>query len=458
MKPTANFEWSMPSRAQGWVKAWNKNTALYSQDYVAPKHWDVFLDATHSQGGGSEIVLNHWEITGLDGNSFHMKLDQAPLKIIDPLTKRNLAKGFTQHLPNLGKYRATLTVTNQTGEKSDPVSKIIHLQDLLIVSVGDFMASGEGNPDKDQIIVPGSRNSPEKVIDPVWTDERCHRSQRSGHAQTALALENSQRSVTFLSYACSGASFQHGLIGTYDGMVKPSGMHDPLPSQIKAVANAIGNDRIIDILLITAGLNELGSDGFSTVIETFAEPHPVHISASQDMMKLVTKQLTTMSGRYNQLAWELSNHLHGSVRQVFITEYPADIFQPHGVDITLSSGRSGCGELRLIDDDEGTFIFKKGLEFNKIIRESAEFHGWDFVSGIEKAFDGFGYCNEPTFYVGREELKSRQGNQDGTIHPNQKGQHAIRDRIYQLFVHLSLAIIMINKSPYVSRKFKDLAL
>jgi hypothetical protein len=85
----------------------------------------------------------------------------------------------------------------------------------------------------------------------------------------------------------------------------------------------------------------------------------------------------------------------------------------------------------LIDSDEGTFIFEKGQEFNQIIQESAKFHGWDFVSGIEKAFNGFGYCNNPTFYVGREESKSKQGNDNGTIHPNLKGQRVIRDRILE---------------------------
>jgi hypothetical protein len=423
MKPIAHFEWHMPSRSLGWVNAWDPQNARYDDDYVSPKKWHVILDAGKSEAGGSDITRYRWEIQGLDQIKFafvkeisvdteiHDHTDQGEGDFVGPIVDKVL--------PSLGRYRVTLTVTNKNGEKSDPVSGMINLQDLLIVSIGDSMASGEGNPDKEK----------EDDKEPAWTDRRCHRSANSGHARAAFELEGPHRSVTFLSFACSGASLESGLIGTYDGMENPSGAH-ALPSQIDAVATAIGTaNRTIDMLLITAGLNELGDNGFSSVIKTFALLHPFQ-TASDDMKELLTSQLPTMPDKFNGLAWELSRRLHGRVRQVFITEYPADIFQPSatflgGVD------RSGCGELALIDDGEGTFIFEKGKEFNQIIQRAAQLHGWSFVSGIEKAFNGHGYCNDPTFYVGREESISKQGNEDGTIHPNRSGQLAIRDCILE---------------------------
>jgi hypothetical protein len=147
----------------------------------------------------------------------------------------------------------------------------------------------------------------------------------------------------------------------------------------------------------------------------------------------VTEQLSRMPAQYDRLAWELSRRLHGRVQQVFITEYPADIFQntsklfpppPH-------TDRSGCGALFLIDDGEGTFIFEKGQEFNQVIQTAAQLHGWGFVSGIVDLFNTHGYCDEKPFYVARKESLRRQGNEDGTIHPNNSGQLSIRDRILE---------------------------
>jgi hypothetical protein len=443
VKPIAHFDWQMPSRAQIWAQAWDTQAARYHDDYVSPKKWRVILDAGKSDGGGSEIARYRWEIQGLDQINFAViKEIRAGVQVRDHTT---LGEGTyvgpiaDKVLPSLGRYRVTITVTNKNGEKSDPVSGVINLQDLLVVSIGDSMASGEGNPDKERmpvvIQVPDTGIPiPGRFTDPVWTDRRCHRSQHSGHAQAALKLESSHRSVTFLSFACSGASLQSGLGGTYVGMEKPTGQQpERLPSQIDAVADAIGDNRTIDMLWITAGLNELGDDGFSSVIKTFALPHPINWSASDDMKELVTNQLSTMPDKYNHLAWALSSRLHGRVRQVFITEYPADIFQPTLALVAVPPhlDRSGCGELSLIDDGEGTFIFEKGNEFNQIIQRTAQFHGWGFISGIVKAFDGYGYCNDPSFYVGREESKSKQGNEDGTIHPNSRGQEAIRDRIWE---------------------------
>jgi FG-GAP-like repeat len=59
---------------------------------------------------------------------------------------------------------------------------------------------------------------------PVWEDKRCHRSANAGPAQAALEIERSDphTSVTFLSYACSGASITEGLVGWYDGVEPPS--------------------------------------------------------------------------------------------------------------------------------------------------------------------------------------------------------------------------------------------
>ena len=82
--------------------------------------------------------------------------------------------------------------------------------DHLILSIGDSVASGEGNPD-----VPGTLVRPE-----TWLQRPCHRSMLSGHAQAALQVERGERSsaVSFVPLGCSGATVPDGLLGTYDGI------------------------------------------------------------------------------------------------------------------------------------------------------------------------------------------------------------------------------------------------
>src|SRR3546814_6617011 len=91
----------------------------------------------------------------------------------------------------------------------------VRAKDLLIVSIGDSMASGEGNPDG-YTWVPALNNH---ITD--WVYRRCHRSKTSGHALAAKAIEDAsdKTSVTFLSYACSGGTFNSGILGTYEGQV-----------------------------------------------------------------------------------------------------------------------------------------------------------------------------------------------------------------------------------------------
>src|SRR6478672_11439489 len=96
----------------------------------------------------------------------------------------------------------------------------VDLRDLLVVSLGDSVASGEGNPD------PGR-------IGFHWLEQRCHRSLRSGAAQAARAVEQGDRhsDVTFVPLACSGATIDVGLLGAYDG-VQPNRRRGPLPPQV----------------------------------------------------------------------------------------------------------------------------------------------------------------------------------------------------------------------------------
>ena len=108
-------------------------------------------------------------------------------------------------------------------EGENPISLPAKVKDLLIVGLGDSFGSGEGNPD-----VPVTMSATQRyrnlypmraennaTADAQWMDKICHRSLYSHQLRAALqiGIENPQSSVTFLGYACSGASVDAGILG-----------------------------------------------------------------------------------------------------------------------------------------------------------------------------------------------------------------------------------------------------
>ena len=104
-----------------------------------------------------------------------------------------------------------------------PITLNAKVRDLLIVGLGDSFASGEGNPDMPVAFSEGQRHknlyprrkNNDAGSSALWTDELCHRSLYGHQLRAALqiAIENPQSAVTFLGYACSGASIEAGILG-----------------------------------------------------------------------------------------------------------------------------------------------------------------------------------------------------------------------------------------------------
>ena len=115
---------------------------------------------------------------------------------------------------------ATIAV-NVDGER--PISVDAKVKDVMVLGLGDSFASGEGNPDvpvqldesaRVQNIYP-ARTTGAASGSARWLDKMCHRSLYSYQMRAALqiALENPHGAVTFLGYACSGATVDKGIIG-----------------------------------------------------------------------------------------------------------------------------------------------------------------------------------------------------------------------------------------------------
>jgi hypothetical protein len=157
--PTASFKWSMPDRFgekddDGLIAYhWNRETRTYAPAYVNPSSWIVNFDACASTGGP----------TGIDSYNLEIGGQQIP--------KGSVCR-FSHLFPNQGAFPVKLIITTHDGQSASAETNVV-VKDLLIVSIGDSFASGEGNPDIE-------RHGFKKA---VWVDGPCHRSASAGPAQ-----------------------------------------------------------------------------------------------------------------------------------------------------------------------------------------------------------------------------------------------------------------------------------
>jgi hypothetical protein len=112
---------------------------------------------------------------------------------------------------SLGTQKLTVRVAGETRSRS----LVINVKDLKIAVIGDSFASGEGNP---HVTV---RTDGSTQLRPAqWWDERCHRSLVASSAQAAIRLAQRlhDTSITYVSFACSGATVEEGILGRYAGV------------------------------------------------------------------------------------------------------------------------------------------------------------------------------------------------------------------------------------------------
>jgi hypothetical protein len=443
----AVLDWSVPSRYDASWKAWNAASGTYMKTFVNPTSWSVNLDGC---GSTSKYAINSYTFTITQlGTAWTRSRDTTACQL------------HLHILPAQGTYRATLTLHTSlsfnTGV-SRPVERIVGIRDLLIVSMGDSLASGEGNSD-----VPGSYDlhynpKGEASVTGVnttvqWKDKRCHRSARSGPALAAKSYEDAdpKTSVTFLSVACSGAEIRHLIDTPYEG-IERSGT-STVPPQIDSVVTAIGSTstrprRQIDALMISAGVNDLH---FGDIIERCASNWHDGLDSTECVTDGgIDGQLAGLPAKYDALAAALRAKLPGT-REVYLNDYPANVFRG-----------GACGSLNFshvgISSDEAETMHTKGIALSwKIIEATQRFRGdedrWNFVSDLDGPFFYHAYCDDPTWFTSYERSWATQGNKFGTAHPNATGHQQYANLLKQAVVptqsqtayrHLTLTITAVK--------------
>jgi hypothetical protein len=421
----AQFSWSVPERyAQSWA-TWNPRTASYAESYVNPAGWSVILNGCLSSAR-FKIERYTFTVTGL-GFNWTRTIDGKACQY-----------QLTHALPQLGLYRVTLVVRTGAGD-SVAFQRIIKIKDWLIVSLGDSMASGEGNPD-----TPGIYELDHHLIKrplvvsakvkraAIWKDTRCHRSALAGHALVAQQLEqnDAQSSVTFLSFACSGAEVKHLVDTPYGGRVSSPGPVQ-LPSQLRALEQALRGTRRIHALLLSIGINDLG---FSTIAEACAKNfNPTSGSRCVETPAFL-KSLVGLSTTYDELGSRLRES-QLDIGEIYISDYPVRVFRSGGCG---ALGTLGVG----ITAGDGGLMETYGFQLNNEIRKAARRNHWNFVQSLETQFAMHAYCDNPSYFVKYETSWEYQGDKNGTAHPNREG-HAQIGRLFRGAVVLKDAF-----SPY----------
>ncbi len=310
---------------------------------------------------------------------------------------------------NPGLYRIDLTYstccftyTAATTVIVDPfVGDFIHaplpLPQFNVVSVGDSVASGEGNPESTG-----------------WTDVPCHRSRLAGPwlaVNDILDNQNPGTAFTFDHRACTGAN-------TGQVMSQIAGINQP-----------------VDALLMSVGANDgywyFGSDqeyvdnasAFSTVVMNCLGAYDCSTDAT--LATALNNKYDNMPRRYGHIANSI-NALPNRVTDVYITEY----FDP----TRDNAGRYAPinNTFNLISPAEWEYLYDNVVvRVNDTLTAAAASHGWHVVGGIEQGFINHGYGGAlPQRWVWlAEESIFLQGDHAGTAHPNVFGHKFYADRI-----------------------------
>jgi lysophospholipase L1-like esterase len=267
---------------------------------------------------------------------------------------------------------------------------------------------------------------------PRWQEPRAYRSYNSAPSLAAMELRNSSPtdadSVTFLSFARSGAQIRAGLIGP-----RENGRDNWIGrGEIDETRRAVANRRI-DALLISIGGNDIGfagslNDLVKKDLLTWFGDGEVRVAAR----KQAEKRLTELPKALDELKREIDAKLNP--RRVFILEYPTGLFEIRKDGKTRDGGPCGIFSSSLdfdLDIDEGRLVKRLGEKLNETIRRKSEEFGWIFISGIAEDFSGHGYCASQSFWISAEESCRNQGDFEGMMHPNAKGRDVIKNRILE---------------------------
>ncbi len=320
-----------------------------------------------------------------------------------------------------GVYTARLEVERLRGTTEPAFATTqINVKDVLIASIGDSIASGEGNP-----VVPGVLGlgvtwaySPDAAMN--TENANAHRSTVAAPAQFALALQRQDphEAVTFVSVANSGASIPEGLLGPMPSIGDST---DVLPAEIDELRSIIGTHPI-NALTISVGADDIQ---FASVVEQLIKNTSGVGPALAAIKTEVDTNLAMLPSDYaalNQAVRSLAP------AHVMITDYP---------DLTRNQNGQIApfvflGDTIISATDAKFALNNIIIPLNTAIRNAATANKWAFVD-YSPDFHTHGYPSTDSWIRDLNDSFDIEGSPDGAFHPNAAGQRDIARRLLQTY-------------------------
>jgi hypothetical protein len=306
--------------------------------------------------------------------------------------------------------------------------KTITFSDVVIASLGDSAASGEGAPDH-------IKQGPTDPNPAFVASAECDRSGWAASAQAALTLQRAlpNASVHFWHLACSGASISSADSGIWPkGQPNPGGLISPYMGAHGSASLGPQVDRLatlqlqsglrVDRLLITAGINELH---WASIVQACAPgtftPF-LQLNCFKTWQPRLDLATATLPAHFSALAARLAaSPAAVAPGSVYLTEY----YDPFD---TLGPQASFCADpaATLTARTYGTGAIMNPIQ--TIVRNAATANGWNFIGGLRVLFQGHGACGiDPNTHWVNTFLSSQLDQHDiqGSWHANRAGQTAI---------------------------------
>ena len=347
---------------------------------------------------------------------------------------------FTIDFKKLGTYevRVDQQLKGASNESTSYIGKVV-VQDFLDISVGDSLASGEGNP-------------------PYTRTLTCDDSQSAYGSLAATKLEaaDPRSSVTFLQLACSGAKIDTNIAelpgaikalgskGVFTGKENATllrleqGGHNSISNQL-VLAHELAGGRHIDALTISIGINNLnfGSIVAECIVRYRCQDPPrkikilgQEVSEGSDLGKTVPASIEELKSFLDDLHSVISDLFPTSQlapRDIYVVSYPDPLHNQAGL---LCPMFMGSGNFRAFQnahgEDEVTWAQNA---FMSPLQHATQYFalGWNIID-TQSAFLTHGYCSSDSWFNHVSDV-SITTNAAGILHPNRAGQNAIASQL-----------------------------
>jgi hypothetical protein len=368
-----------------------------------------------------------------------------------PFTTTKCSAVWNRPLSNhLSSVDVTLTIQPISGPAFSNTRKVT-FWDVVIASLGDSAASGEGAPDG-------------PVGNRFLISNDCDRSGWAANAQAALKAQKNlpDATVHFWDLTCAGASitgvdsssWPNNHPADLGGMLEPyTGVHHnvtnpPLKPQLVRLRELRTRTGLrIDRLLLTVGANDthwatVAADCLKKAV--WPPPPPPLPGVDTEQVKCikeytpdVVEAIGVLPGHFKALNQALDETLVSRDR-IYLNEY----FDPMD---SLAEQPLLCGlnPLQYPTVGDGEYAASKFLRvwavdtvetpLQDAVQAAAGEYGWNYISGIRRAFQGHGICQRGDARWINTAMDSglHQGDIYGTWHANQKGHQVMADIVYK---------------------------